>query len=79
MKKLLLFPLAVLMLGLDTHVDAAGMTIADQPKKEDVRGLPNVSTQTSGNWDLFADAFAWYASEQASAVWADIIEIGNKR
>lgn len=77
MKKLLLFSLAVLMLVLETHVSAEGVTNSDQQKKEDVRGLPNVSTQIPGNWDLFADAFAWYASEQASAVWADIIEIGN--
>lgn len=75
MKKLILFPLALLMLVL--HVDAADTKSSDQPKKEDVRGLPNISTRTSGSWDLFADAFAWYASEQASAVWADILEIGS--
>lgn len=40
-------------------------------------GLPNVSVNTCSNWDLHADALGWYASEQASAVWVDIIEIGN--
>ncbi len=43
----------------------------------DARGQPNVSSRTSGKWDLFADAFAWHASQQASSVWADIIKIGD--
>lgn len=49
----------------------------DLAKKEGVRGLANVSTRTSGKWALSADAFVWYASEEASAVWADILKIGN--
>ena len=73
MKKHILFQLAVLMLVL-SQAEAVG---SDQSNKGEVRGLPNVSTQTPGNWDIFADALVWYASEQASSVWADIIEIGD--
>lgn len=40
-------------------------------------GLPNVSERVCGSWDLFADAFVWYTSEQASSVWTDILKIGN--
>lgn len=60
-----------------TCVNAAGTTTQ---KKEEMRGLPNVSPRsqiTSGSWDIFVDALAWYASEQTSAVWADIIKIGS--
>ncbi len=59
------------------HVEATSAASLDQPKTEDVRGLPNISSNTSGNWDIFADALYWYASEQASAVWIDIIKIGD--
>lgn len=75
MKKFLLFPIVLLMLVLQTHAGAAQTASSDQPKKEDARGLPNVSPRTTASWDLSADALAWFASEQASAVWADIINI----
>lgn len=74
MKKLIFFYLAVLMLS---QVDAASPTRLDQPQSENVRGLANISSRTSGNWDLFADVLVWYASEQASSVWADILSIGD--
>lgn len=60
-----------------SQVDGVGPASLDQMKKEDVRGLANISTNTPGNWDLFADALAWVASEETSAVWADILKIGN--
>lgn len=69
MKKFLSFTLALLMLVLQMQVNA---------KDDAERGLPNISPRsqaTSGSWDLFADAFAWFASEQTSADWADIINI----
>ncbi len=50
---------------------------ANLQKTEEPRGLPNISSNTSGNWDIFADALYWFASEQASAVWIDIIDIGD--
>lgn len=75
MKNLILSQLAVLMVVL-SHANAAS-TRLDQSKKMEERGLPNVSPRTSGSWDLFVDAFGWFASEQASAVWADIIKIGD--
>ena len=53
------------------------MNAASPTSKEDVRGLPNISQRTSGNWDLSADTLAWYASEQTTAIWADIIKIGD--
>ncbi len=51
--------------------------VNSQPTNDDERGLANPSLRTSGKWDVFADALYWYASEQASAVWADIIKIGD--
>ena len=39
--------------------------------------MPNRSLRTFGNWSLFAEGLAWYASEQSSAVWIDIIDIGS--
>ncbi len=77
MKKLLLFHLVMLMLVFKVYADVSGATSSDQPNKEQIRGLPNISPHTSGNWDLFADTFVWYASEETSAVWADIIKIGE--
>jgi hypothetical protein len=76
MKKQILFALAVLMLAL-SQLKAASSTDLTQLNKEDARGLANVSTHTYGRWDIFADALVWYASEQASSVWVDIIEIGD--
>lgn len=67
MKKFILLHLVLLMLLHNTDVAAECTTCS-------VRGLPNISC-TYGSWDLFVDAFAWYASEQASAVWANIINI----
>lgn len=75
MKKRIFFHLALLVLVL-SQVNAASQADLDQPK-EAPRGLPNISPRTSGNWDLFADTFAWYATEQASSVWADILNIGD--
>lgn len=37
----------------------------------------NHSPRVSGNWNLSTDFLTWFASEEASAVWADIIKIGN--
>ena len=133
----LIFNLALLMLLFETQVNATATTSSDQPQKEEMRGLPNISPRSqnasegiaklqfgaksalfaqdpdsaqiaysqssmsicaetgpaqkssnlaskasfaipsSGSWDLFADALVWYASEQTSAVWADIIKIGS--
>ena len=60
------------MLLLKTDVDADCIICCEQPKTENVCGLPNISC-SYGSWDFFADAFAWYTSEEASAVWANII------
>lgn len=62
-------------MALAAHLNAAEVTDSDQAKKE--RGLPNISSSTSRGWDLTVDALAWYASEQTTAVWADIFEIGS--
>lgn len=74
MKKLICFYLAMLMLA---QANAASSTDVELQKTEDVRGLANASRRTSVSWDVFADALAWYASEQTSSVWADIIDIGD--
>ncbi len=71
MKKLLFLPLAALMFLL-TEVNGANSTSLDPSS---VRGLPNISIRTTGKWDLFAEPFTWYASQQTSAVWADIISV----
>jgi len=39
--------------------------------------MPNVSTQTDKSWDITTDFLAWFPSEEASAVWADVIKIGD--
>lgn len=31
----------------------------------------------SGNWVISADFLAWFASEEASAIWADVVTIGD--
>lgn len=78
MKKQFLSHLAALMLFLSQLV-ANCPTCFDQQNCDCLcaQGLPNISTRTCGNWDLFADAFAWFASEEASAVWVDIVNVGN--
>ncbi|MBI2743773.1 MAG: hypothetical protein HYX48_07655 [Chlamydiales bacterium] len=77
MKKFLLFILTASMLLLQMRVDASDTISSDGQKQELARGLPNVSSRTAGSWDLSADAFAWYASEEASAIWADVLKIGK--
>jgi hypothetical protein len=72
MKKQILHLLAALILML-SQVEAASTT----PKQEDARGLPNLSQRASGHWKVFGDALIWFASEQASSVWIDVIEIGD--
>ncbi len=77
MKNKILFHFAVLILAFVMRADASVTMSSEQQNKEESRGLPNISPRTNGSWDIFADALGWYASEQASAVWADIIKIGN--
>ena len=76
MNKCIIFGLAALML-LTVHVDAADPTPVSKPEKEDIRGLPNVSQRVSGKWDISADFLAWFVSEESSAVWADVLEVGD--
>ena len=61
----------ILLMLLMTQVSAA------QHHNEELRGLPNVSERVCGKWDLSADMLYWFASEEASAVWADILKVGN--
>lgn len=62
----------VLMLGwnsLNAAMDAS------QPNR-DFGGLPNISTRTlsaRGSWDVFGDFLVWYASEQSTAIWANVL------
>ncbi len=53
--------------------------MASLSAEEEPRGLPNIAKSISGDWDVSADFLAWFASEEASAVWADILKIGNNR
>ena len=69
MKKRIICILAVLMLLV--QVDAA------EPTPLESRGLPNVSQRVLGKWDLSADFLAWFVSEEASAVWADLLKVGD--
>ncbi len=69
MKKRIICILAVLMLLV--QVDAA------EPTPLETRGLPNVSQRVLGKWDLSADFLAWFVSEEASAVWADLLKVGD--
>jgi len=44
------------------------------PPEMEVCGLPNISTRlVAANWDFFADFFVWYASEETSSSWANVI------
>lgn len=64
--------------GLIFRNSLAGFAVAlSQAGGEELRGLPNLAERSAGHWDFYAEALGWYASEQSSAVWADVIEIGN--
>lgn len=48
--------------------------------ENNLNGLPNISTRTqssSSDWVVSADFLAWFASEEVSSIWADVITIGN--
>lgn len=67
-----MFYLLVLMVMI-FQVRAASLLASEQ----EPRGLPNLSQGASGHWKVFGDALVWFASEQASSVWVDVIKIGN--
>jgi len=49
-------------------------------EKNNLNGLSNISTYTkkpSSNWIISGDFLAWLTSEEVSAIWADVITIGD--
>lgn len=75
MKKLRLFLSAWIFIL--SQLDAMCPACFEPREEECGCGVANISSRTCGNWDLFVDAFAWFASEESSAVWIDIINIGD--
>ncbi len=68
-KKSLLFPLGIGLFAAECH---ASDVLSDQ-KKNNERGLANLSTTIPGTFDVFGDLLVWYASEQTSSSWANVI------
>ncbi|NGX33950.1 MAG: hypothetical protein K1060chlam1_00294 [Candidatus Anoxychlamydiales bacterium] len=45
--------------------------------KNNLNGLPNISTRTQSSWVVSADFLAWFPSEEVTSIWADVITIGD--
>ncbi|NGX51563.1 MAG: hypothetical protein K1060chlam2_01433 [Chlamydiae bacterium] len=48
----------------------------------DQNGLPNISTRTessSSSWAVSADFLFWFASEEVTSIWADVITVEDNR
>ncbi len=48
-------------------------------EEKNVQGLPNISTRlqsSSNEWVVSGDFLAWYASQEVSAIWADVVTVG---
>lgn len=49
-------------------------------EENNLNRLPNISTymnSSSSNWIVSADFLAWFASQEVSSIWADVITVGN--
>jgi len=78
MKNWLIFPivLAALILTIRGHADSAASM--EQYNKDMPRGLPNIPAraENSGEFDLFAEFLAWFASQETASVWTNVFSVG---